>query len=242
MEHRVRLTFEGSETIDIGCRPSEDVVSAGLRQGVLLVSDCRQGTCGACRAFLADGGYEQLLEHSPHALSDEEEEEGWVLSCRLRPQSDLVLDFDYSIDRVARLGASRRTARVIALEDCGDGVYRLVVRTIAVQAPLTWVPGQHVLIHQARSGRSYTAYPVARADTAFEVDFYLVAPQRTSPDAPLFTEGEMFRFEGPFGEGRLWPADDDTIFETDDESLRVVAALVRSRANQMQNKTVGQEV
>jgi methane monooxygenase component C len=230
MEHRVCLTFEESETIDIGCRSSEDVVSAGLRQGVLLVSDCRQGTCGACRAFLAEGGYEHLLEHSPHALSDEEEEEGWVLSCRLRPQSDLVLEFDYPVDRVARLGGSRRTARVISLECCGDDLYRLVVRTIAVQAPLTWLPGQHVVIHQARSGRSYTAYPSARAETAFEVDFYLVSPQCTTSGAPPFAEGEMIRFEGPFGET--------------DESLPAGAALARSRteALQKQDKTVGQEV
>jgi ferredoxin len=227
MEHRVRLVFDGEDTIDIGCRPNEDVVSAGLRQGVLIVSDCRHGICGACRAFLVEGGYDQLLEHSVHALSDEDEEDGWVLSCRLRPRADLVLEFDYPADRVARLGASRRTARILRSEQCGGGLYRLVVRTMAVQAPLGWIAGQHVLIHQAKSGDVFPAFPADVAGGGLEIDLYLALPHRTHA-LPLFAEGEMVTLEGPVGEFILRPGSEDLIFLAGTEGLPPAVAMFGS--------------
>jgi methane monooxygenase component C len=84
-EHKVALTFEGADRIDIACRGDEDIITAALRQGHLLLSDCREGSCSTCRGFLVDGDYDQLLPHSPHALTDAEEEEGLILACRLRP-------------------------------------------------------------------------------------------------------------------------------------------------------------
>ena len=84
-EHKVALTFEGADRIDIACRVDEDIITAALRQGYLLLSDCREGSCSTCRGFLVDGDYDQLLSHSPHALTDAEEEEGLILACRLRP-------------------------------------------------------------------------------------------------------------------------------------------------------------
>ncbi|SRR5579883_1228967 len=101
-EYQVQLTFFGAEPIQLRCREDEDIISAGLRQGLLLASDCRQGICGACLGFLEEG-QSTLLKYSPYVLSDRDKEDGWVLTCRLRPKSDLRLDFEYSADRVAYL-------------------------------------------------------------------------------------------------------------------------------------------
>ena len=87
-EHKVALTFEGADRIDIACREDEDIITAALRQGHLLLSDCREGSCSTCRGFLVDGDYDQLLPHSPHALTDAEEEDGLILACRLRPSRE----------------------------------------------------------------------------------------------------------------------------------------------------------
>ncbi len=152
------MTFEGRDPIVITCREDEDVISAGLRQNVLLVSDCREGMCGACRGFLEEGRYDSLLTHSQHALSDRDEEEGWVLACRLRPRSDLSLDFDYAADRVGRLDAARRAGRIVALDRLSSSVVRIVVRTLAAQEPLRWEAGQHVrlLLPDGGLARAYS--------------------------------------------------------------------------------------
>jgi methane monooxygenase component C len=230
MTHQICLTFDDGDTIEIACRPNEDVVSAGLRQGVLIVSDCRSGTCGACRAYLAEGTYDQLLTHSVHALSDEDEEQGWVLSCRLRPRADLVLEFDYPVDRVARLSASRRTARVLRRQQCGS-IARLVVKTIAAQAPLAWIAGQHVILHQTKSGVSYPAFPADCAAGGFEIEILLSLPNQTQVEA-LFADGEMVTLEGPFGDFTLRPGTQERIFLAAEQALPPAIAMLRSLSQQ----------
>ncbi|HMJ12602.1 MAG TPA: 2Fe-2S iron-sulfur cluster-binding protein, partial [Polyangiaceae bacterium] len=155
-EHPLKLTFDDDSMLEIGCRPNEDVISAALRQGILLVSDCRAGTCGACRAYLEAGSYAALLEHSPHALSELDEEQGYVLACRLQPPSALHLRFDYAGDRVQRLDTARHAARIVTVERASDSVLRVVLRTLASRDPLAWLPGQYVRLEHAGQTRAYS--------------------------------------------------------------------------------------
>lgn len=205
-------------------------MSAPLRQGLLIVSDCRRGICGACRAFLVDGEYDELLAHNVHALSDDEEQDGWVLSCRLRPRSDLRLEFDYPVDRVARLSASRRAARVLRSESACGGFVRLVAKTAAVHSPLTWTAGQHVLINRPGDRVAYRAFPASNAGSSFEVELLLMLP-RAFVDAPVFADGEAFVVEGPFGDFGLLPGSGDRFFIAGREGLPPVAALMQSLSN-----------
>ena len=105
--HKIQFTFEGEPGFSVDCDEDEDVISAALREGYILLSQCRQGVCSTCKAFLADGEYDDLLPHSVHSLSPSEEDEGFVLLCRLQPRSDMVIEFDYPIDLIGHLaGAS----------------------------------------------------------------------------------------------------------------------------------------
>jgi methane monooxygenase component C len=200
--HRVRLTFEGEGLIEIGCREDEDVVTAALRHDVLLLCDCREGACGACRAFLEDGRYTRLLEHSPHALSEREEEEGWVLACRLRPQSDLHLDFDYARDRLGHFEKTIRAARLVAVEPVAASVVRVVLRTLAAQEPLFWKPGQYVRLHLASAGvaRAYSMANLPSETRELEFFVRLIEGGRWSAAiAATGGPGAAVSVEGPFG-------------------------------------------
>lgn len=52
---------------------------------------CRQGGCGACRVRVLSGGYETGKMSRAHVTEDEQRQ-GYALSCRLYPKSDLVLE------------------------------------------------------------------------------------------------------------------------------------------------------
>ena len=78
--HKVECTFEGEPGFTVECRDDEDVVTAALRQGYILLTECREGACSTCKGFLVEGDYDELLDHSIHDLSPSEEEEGYVLS------------------------------------------------------------------------------------------------------------------------------------------------------------------
>jgi methane monooxygenase component C len=232
-EHRVRMTFEGGDPIEIVCREDEDVISAGLRQSVLLVSDCRQGICGACRGFLEEGRYDSLLEHSPHALSDHDEEAGWVLACRLKPRGDLCLDFDYAADRVGRLDAARRPGRIVALDRLSSSVVRIVVRTLSAQEPLRWEAGQHVRLQLADSGVT-RAYSIANlAGGGHELEFFIrLIPGGAFSEAieSMRSDGATVAVEGPFG-AFTWRAErPDPVFVAGGTGLSPILSMLRKLA------------
>ncbi|MGY6275777.1 aromatic/alkene monooxygenase hydroxylase FAD-binding subunit MmoC [Methylomonas sp. MgM2] len=98
--HQVKIITEDGESVCFDCRQNEDVISAGLRQDIYLMSSCREGGCATCKGFCAEGDYE-LGKISVQALPPEEEEEGLVLLCRCYPTSDVEIEVPYTYDRIS---------------------------------------------------------------------------------------------------------------------------------------------
>lgn len=229
-EYKVALTFEGADRVDIACRDDEDVITAALRQGYLLLSDCREGSCSTCRGFLVDGDYDQLLTHSPHALTDAEEEDGLILACRLQPASDLEIDFDYPADRVGRYEEGTRTGQIVESERLSDTVARIVVRTNASQDPFDWDPGQYVQVTLPTVGVT-RAYSMANApDGSRDLEFLirLLPEGRFSGHiAAGLAKGEPVRVRGPHGQF-IFREDPKPVFVAGGTGLAPVLAILRS--------------
>jgi methane monooxygenase component C len=232
-EFKVALTFEGADRIDIACREDEDVITAALRQGHLLLSDCREGSCSTCRGFLVDGDYDQLLPHSPHALTDAEEEDGLILACRLRPSSDLEIDFDYPSDRVGRYEDGTRTGQIVATDRLSNTVARIVIRTNAAQDPLTWDPGQYVQVTVPAIGatRAYSMANAADGSRDLELLIRLLPDGKFSGHvAAGLSTGEPVRVRGPFGQF-TFRGDANPVFVAGGTGLAPVLAILRSFAS-----------
>jgi ring-1,2-phenylacetyl-CoA epoxidase subunit PaaE len=70
----------------------ENVLDAGLRNGVDLPFSCKGGVCATCKARLLEGQVEMDLNQ---ALRPEEIESGYILTCQSHPISKkIVVDFD----------------------------------------------------------------------------------------------------------------------------------------------------
>jgi len=70
----------------------ENILDAGLRNGVDLPFSCKGGVCATCRAKLVEGEVEM---DSDQALRPEEIEQGYILTCQSHPISNkVVVDFD----------------------------------------------------------------------------------------------------------------------------------------------------
>ncbi|MDA5195038.1 2Fe-2S iron-sulfur cluster-binding protein [Govanella unica] len=52
---------------------------------------CRKGACGVCRIKILSGAFETSSQASRH-ITVEDATQGYVLGCRTRPNSDLVID------------------------------------------------------------------------------------------------------------------------------------------------------
>jgi methane monooxygenase component C len=230
--HKVECTFEGEAGFTIECRYDEDVVTAALRQGYILLTECREGACSTCKGFLVEGDYDELLTHSIHALSPSEEEEGYVLSCRLQPRSDLVIDYDYPADRIERFAEGVWSGQIVELERRSDTVMRMVVRTLAAQEAPAFEPGQYVRLTLPAIGvaRDYSMANVG--SDARELEFLI----RVLPDGAFSgfvadgaQVGEMVTVEGPFGKFCLRPDRTLTpVFVAGGTGLAPIMSMLRS--------------
>ena len=233
MTHKVQVTFEGQTGFTIECRPDEDVVTAALRQGYILLTECREGVCSTCKGLLVDGDYDDLLPHSIHALSPSEEEDGWVLACRLQPRSDLVLDYDYPVDRVERFAEGRRQGQVVALDRLCDTVVRVVVRTLAAQDPIEYEPGQYVRLTLPAIGvsRDYSMANLASRERQLE---FLIRVLPGGAFSGYLAErgriGEVVDVEGPFGRFTIRPEAPPPVFVAGGTGLAPILAMLRSLA------------
>ena len=70
----------------------ENVLDAGLNNGLDLPYSCKGGVCSTCKAKLVEG---QVDMDITHALEAGEQEAGFILTCQAHPISDkVVVDFD----------------------------------------------------------------------------------------------------------------------------------------------------
>jgi ring-1,2-phenylacetyl-CoA epoxidase subunit PaaE len=70
----------------------ENILDAGLRNGVDLPFSCKGGVCATCKARLIEGEVDMDLNQ---ALRPEEIDNGYILTCQSHPISDkIVVDFD----------------------------------------------------------------------------------------------------------------------------------------------------
>jgi 2Fe-2S type ferredoxin len=64
------------------------VLDEALERGAVLPFGCRMGSCGMCSARLLSGRVDQS---SQIFLTDEQQEQGFVLLCQARPLSDVTV-------------------------------------------------------------------------------------------------------------------------------------------------------
>jgi ring-1,2-phenylacetyl-CoA epoxidase subunit PaaE len=87
----VTLVLDGKEhTIEVG---SETILEAALKAGVDAPFSCRSAICSTCMAQLIEGEVKMDMNH---VLTDEEVDEGFIVTCQSHPTTDKVkISYDY---------------------------------------------------------------------------------------------------------------------------------------------------
>ncbi len=176
----------------------EPMLAAGIRQGIGLPYGCKDGACGSCKCKKLEG----TVVHGAHqskALSDEEEANGYVLTCCGVPQSDVVLESR----QVAEAGAfpiRKMPARVSALERLSHDVM-LVRLQLPANDPFVYHAGQYVeFILRDGSRRSYSMANGQHNGPAIDLHIrHMPGGKFTDHVFGVMKEKDIQRIEGPFG-------------------------------------------
>jgi uncharacterized protein YcbX/ferredoxin len=81
------LTFSSFNKTITG-NNNQTLLEQGEDAGLVLPYSCRGGMCGSCKVKLEQGEVEQLCQDG---LSDDEQQQGYILSCSCTPLTDVVI-------------------------------------------------------------------------------------------------------------------------------------------------------
>jgi CDP-4-dehydro-6-deoxyglucose reductase, E3 len=179
----------------------EAILPAAIRQGVGLPYGCRDGACGSCKSRLLEG----RVIHGAHqlkALSLEEEEQGFILTCCATPQSDCVVEAR-SVPGAGEYPVLKLPSRVLSLDKPAADVAVLRLQLPANQN-LQYRAGQYVEFILRDGARR--AYSIANAPHLLGSPPTIELHLRHSPGGKftdhVFTAmkaKDILRMEGPFG-------------------------------------------
>jgi CDP-4-dehydro-6-deoxyglucose reductase len=188
--------------------PDEAILPAAIRQGIGMPYGCKDGACGSCKCKKLDGD----VFHGPHqskALSAEEEEAGYILTCCGVPLTDVVLESRQVTDESA-FPIRKMPSRVTALEKKSHDV--MVVRLqLPANDTMRYHAGQYIeFILRDGARRSYSManapHTMSRADAVPAVGPTVELHIRHMPGGKFtdhvfsaMKEKEILRVEGPYG-------------------------------------------
>lgn len=179
----------------------EALLAAAIRQGIGLPYGCKDGACGSCKCKKLEGTITQGA-HQLKALSAEEAEQGFILTCCATALSDVVIESRQVTDESA-FPVKKMPVRVNSLSQVTQDVMLMRLQLPASDV-FKYHAGQYVEF-LLRDG-SRRAYSMANAPhTQLEnpgVELHI----RHTPGGKFtdhvfsaMKEKEILRIEGPFG-------------------------------------------
>ena len=198
MTFQIALNFEDGVTRFIECKPNEVVADASYRQRINIPLDCRDGACGTCKSFCESGSYDGG-DYIEDALTDEEADEGFVLTCQMVPESDLILRIPATSD-VAKTSIATHSGEVTHVERVSDTAIAFGVK-LANPSALGFLPGQYVNIQVPGTDQT-RSFSFSSGPGRDEVEFLV----RNTTHGVLTTylrdraqPGDRIEFNGPLG-------------------------------------------
>lgn len=156
MSYKITINFEDDVSRFIECGEHETILDAAYRQGINLPMDCADGVCGTCKGTCERGTYDLGDEYLEDALSDDEADEGMVLTCQAVPQSECVIRMPVA-SSVCKVEAQSVAGSLVAVNALSEDSFELSV-DMGDDEPMDFLPGQYVNITVPGNGaeRSYS--------------------------------------------------------------------------------------
>jgi len=211
MTFQIALNFEDGVTRFIECRPNEVVADASYRQRINIPLDCRDGACGTCKSLCESGSYDGG-DYIEDALTDDEADQGYVLTCQMVPESDLILRIPATSD-VAKTSISSHGGEVTYVDRLSDTAIAFGVK-LENPSALGFLPGQYVNIQVPGTDQT-RSFSFSSGPGQDEVGFLV----RNTSHGVLTTylrdraqAGDKIEFNGPLGSFYLREIKRPTVF------------------------------
>ncbi len=179
-------------------REGESVLTAALRQGVMLPCSCKNGTCGSCKGKVLSGEVHYPF-HPPLALERADHAEGYALMCQAEPLENLTIEVR-EIEAVRDIEVRMMPARVVEKTLLAPNVVRLWLRLPAAQR-LQFLAGQYVdVLLRGGKRRAFSIASSPAHEDAIELHIrHVEGGDFTGYVFDDLAERDIIRLEGPLG-------------------------------------------
>lgn len=184
----------------VAARPGETLLDAGLRAGLVLPYECRNGGCGVCVCTVLQGRIDHGA-YQPAVLNEAMRARGKALMCCATALEDVAIEVDvHSLEPGLATPVLSLDARVDSLHLLSDDVM-LVRLSLPTGVRLDFIAGQYLnIVLEDGQRRAFSFANPPHRGAPIELHIRLV------PDG-LFTPrvfhsmkvGDILRIEGPFG-------------------------------------------
>lgn len=207
----------------VTARFGETLLDAGLRQGIDLPYECRNGGCGVCKCTVLQGQVDPGL-YQPSALSAEELSQGKVLLCSASAINDVEIEYAAStVEKAFREYA----ARVVKLERLTYDVMRILLK-LPDDQQIGFKAGQYInIILDDGERRAFSFANPPHEPEFVELQVRLVEGGRfTTHVFEKMKEGDEIRFEGPLGDFALRESERPIVFVAGATGFAPVKSMV----------------
>ncbi|HJV60671.1 MAG TPA: FAD-binding oxidoreductase [Albitalea sp.] len=201
-ERHVLVHGAGDARAQFALREGETILEAGLREGLALPFECRNGGCGVCLCSVEQGE----VIHRPYqasALPDALKAQGKALMCCAMPVGDVVIEVDDFAG--APIAPPREhMGQVIAMERLAEDVMRVQV-ALPRGEKLGFRAGQYIqVILEDGQRRAFSFANPPHDDGCIELHVRRIPGGRfTGQVFESMKVGDPLRFEGPLGDFTL---------------------------------------
>lgn len=184
--------------IQFEAHAGESLLAAGIRQGIGLPYGCKDGACGSCKCKLVSGQVQQS-NFQRKALSEEEEAQGFVLTCSARAQSDITLE-SRQVTPAGALPIKKMPTRVSSLVRKTEDVVLMQLQ-LPANDNFVYRAGQYVeFILRDGARRSYSMANAPSHGPGVELHIrHMPGGRFTDLVFGSMKEKDILRIEGPMG-------------------------------------------
>jgi CDP-4-dehydro-6-deoxyglucose reductase, E3 len=177
---------------------SESVLTAALRQGVMLPYGCKNGACGSCKGKIVSGAVDYGHYHA-RVLTEEERAHGKALFCQAKPLGELVIECR-TIGAAKDIAVRLLPCRVQQLTKVADDVV-IVQLKLPANERLQFLAGQYIdFLLKGGERRSFSMANPPHADELIELHIrHVPGGNFTDHVFGKMKERDILRFEGPLG-------------------------------------------
>jgi CDP-4-dehydro-6-deoxyglucose reductase, E3 len=177
---------------------SESVLTAALRQGVMLPYGCKNGACGSCKGKIVSGTVDYGHYHA-RVLTEDERAHGKALFCQARPLGELVIECR-TIGAAKDIAVRLLPCRVQKLDKVADDVVIAQLKLPANER-LQFLAGQYIdFLLKGGERRSFSMANPPHADELIELHIrHVPGGSFTDHVFAKMKERDILRLEGPLG-------------------------------------------